>query len=143
MPKQARCLVMNRSIVYKAANIRSKFYKLVRPHVEYCTAAWSPLYTKDKQLLEKIQYRFTRMIPGMKKLLYTERLRRLGLWSLETRRYRADLIEVYKMIHGLSGARFDCFFSTLMILVVQGDIVSRSIRSVSILSFGNTSLLRE
>lgn len=50
------------------------------------------------------------MIPGMKKLLYTERLRRLGLWSLETRRYRADLIEVYKMIHGLSGARFDCFF---------------------------------
>ena len=50
------------------------------------------------------------MIPGMKKLLYTERLRRLGLWSLETRPYRTDLIEVYKMIHGLSGARFDCFF---------------------------------
>ena len=82
------------------------------------------------------------MIPGMKKLLYTERLRWLGLWSLETRRYRADLIEVYKMIHGLSGARFDCFFD-FDILVVQGDIVSSSRRIVSILSFVNASLLRE
>ena len=64
--------VMNRS-VYKSANILLKFYKsLVRPHIEYCTAAWSPDYTKDKQLLEKIQHRFTRMIPRMKKLLYTE-----------------------------------------------------------------------
>ena len=108
-----------------------KFYKsLVRPHVEYCTAAWSPHYTKDKQLLEKIQHRFTRIIPGMKKLLYTERLRRLGLWSLETRRYRADLIEVYKMIHGLSGARFDCFFDFDNSGRTRG-IVSSSRRSVS------------
>ena len=34
-------------------------------------------------------------------------------------------------------------FSTLIILVVQADIVSSSRRSVSILSFVNTSLLRE
>ena len=66
----AKASKMNRSIVYKSANILLKFYKsLVRPHVEYCTAAWSPHYTKDIQLLEKIQHRFTRMIPGMKKLL--------------------------------------------------------------------------
>jgi len=34
---------------------------LVRPHVEYCVSAWSTYYKKDKELLEKIQYRFTKM----------------------------------------------------------------------------------
>jgi len=30
------------------------FKSLVRPHVEYCTVAWSPHYKKDKQLIEKV-----------------------------------------------------------------------------------------
>ena len=36
---------------------------------------------KDKQLLERIQHRFTRMLPGMKELPYTQRLRKLGLFG--------------------------------------------------------------
>jgi len=56
--------VLNRSTVYKSKDIMLKLYKsLVRPHLEYCTAAWSPHYVKDKELLEHIQRRFTRMIP--------------------------------------------------------------------------------
>ena len=74
---------------------------LVCPHLKYCISSWSPhLYcNKDQQLLERIQHRFTRMLPGMKELSYTQRLRKLGLWSLEPRRYRSNLIEVYKMLH--------------------------------------------
>ena len=76
-----------------------KLYKsLVRPHLEYCTAAWSPHYVKDKELLEHIQRRFTRMIPALNGLSYSERLKALKLWTLEERRIRADLIEVYKML---------------------------------------------
>jgi len=52
--------------------------------------------------LEKVQRRFTRMIPCLRELLYECRLKKLNLWSLESRRIRADLIEVYKMFHGLS-----------------------------------------
>jgi len=36
----------------------------------------------------------------MKNLHYEERLRRLGLMSLETRRVRGDLIGVFKFING-------------------------------------------
>ena len=50
------------------------------------------------------------MIPDIKNLPYTVRLQKLGLWSLEHRRIRADLIEVYKIIHGLSNVKFLTFF---------------------------------
>ena len=73
---------------------------LVRPHLEYCSPAWSPKYVKDKELLERIQHRFTRFFNDLRDLDYAERLRRLGLWSLEERRNRADLIEVYKTVNG-------------------------------------------
>jgi len=49
------------------------------------------------------------MLPGMKELPYTQRLRKLGIWSLEARRYRSDLIEAYKMLHGKSAVNFNSF----------------------------------
>ena len=71
---------------------------------------WSPCYQKDKTLMERVQHRFTRMILGFSKLPYCERLKRLGLWSLEERRNRADLIEVFKMAKGLSGIPMESMF---------------------------------
>jgi len=50
------------------------------------------------------------MVPELKELPYPERLKKLSLWSLEERRVRADLIEVYKGIHGLSALPFDALF---------------------------------
>jgi len=103
--------VINRAIVYKSKEVMLSLYKtLVRPHLEYCTVAWSPHYVKDKVLLERVQRRFTRMVPDLKELSYPDRLKKLGLWSLEERRVRADLIEVYKGIHGLSALPFDELF---------------------------------
>ena len=49
-----------------------------------------------------MQHRFTRMITSLKSLQYEARLQKLGLWILEERRNRADLIEVFKMAHGFS-----------------------------------------
>jgi len=45
---------------------------------------------RNKELLEKIQQRFTKMIKGMKGKSYEERLQKLNLWSLEERRNRLD-----------------------------------------------------
>jgi len=56
------------------------YKSLVRPHLEYCTVAWSPHYVKDKELSERIQRRLTRMILELKDLSYAEKLDKLNLW---------------------------------------------------------------
>jgi len=50
------------------------------------------------------------MIPDLNYLPYEQRLAETKLWSLEDRRTRTDLIEVYKIFHGLSTVRFSTFF---------------------------------
>jgi len=74
---------------------------LVRPQLEYCVQAWRPYLQKDIDLIEAVQKRFTKLIPDLKKMSYEERLRALKLTTLEVRRERGDLIEVYKIIKGI------------------------------------------
>ena len=68
--------MINRTIRYKERRIMVRLYKsLVRPHLEYCVSAWSPHYLKDKELLERVQHRFTRMFKDLRERNYDERLK--------------------------------------------------------------------
>jgi len=67
------------TISYKKPEIMVRLYKtLVRPHLEYSVSAWSPHYIKDKELLERVQHRFTRMIKEVRGKDYLKALDILG-----------------------------------------------------------------
>ena len=82
-------------------NIPSLYKSLVRPHLEYCVQAWRPFLQQDVDNNEKVQRRATRMISELGDLEYGERLRRCNLATLEIRRHRANLLEVYRIVHGI------------------------------------------
>jgi len=79
------------------------YKSLVRPHLDYCIQAWRPHLIKDLQVLEKVQRRATRFIDECVGMLQKDRLRMVGLTTLETRRLRADMIEVYKILRRFEG----------------------------------------
>ena len=82
-----------RSSKYIDSNTFKVLYKTyIRPNMEFCIQAWSPYMVKDIEVLEKVQHRATRMVPGLKRLPYEDRLRRLDIYSLTARRLRGDLI---------------------------------------------------
>ena len=93
--------IIRRSFMHLDAQMFLQLYKaLIRPHLEYANQVWAPRLAKHITLIENVQRRATKLVPGLADLEYEDRLRKLNLPTLAYRRLRGDLIEVFKIMTG-------------------------------------------
>jgi len=105
------CLIRKCFVSKDVPTLMRAFKTYVRPILEYASCVWSPTYTAAIKLIESVQRKFTKRLPGYSHLDYASRLRRLKVESLELRRLHSDLILTYKMLFGLTSISVSDFFS--------------------------------
>jgi ribonucleases P/MRP protein subunit RPP40 len=100
---------ITRAFQYRDRSIFVRLYKqYVRPHLS--SQAWSPWSAADREQLEKVQRRAIGMVSGLTSRIYEERLAKLGLTTLEERRHQADMLLMYKIVHGGENLTRDTWF---------------------------------
>jgi hypothetical protein len=104
--------LIKRTFTFLDRDTFNKLYKaLVRPHLEYGNIIWYPYLKRQSVAVEKVQRRATKLLKECRNMTYSERLIYLDLHSLKGRRLRGDLIETYKIYHGLVDLQWNDFFS--------------------------------
>jgi len=95
----------------KDSNIVLKLYKsLVHPLLECNNTIWGPTYVMDKQKVEAVQWRATRIISICCYLPYFDCLQYLNLPSLQYQRCRWDLLFLYQMVNNYYDMNYGDFF---------------------------------
>ena len=100
-----RIALIFRSFLTRDPVVLGKCFKsFILPMIDYyCSQIWTPHLIHDILLIESIQRGFTKRIPSLSGLSYSDRLKELNLTTLERRRLEFDLVLCFKILHGLVG----------------------------------------
>ena len=94
------CYSILRNFSFRTPEVLVPLFKtLVRPILEYGNPVWNNCIKKYLDAIEQVQRKYTKFIHCLKNLTYEERLYLLNLHSLEYRRLRGGMIQVYKIAH--------------------------------------------
>jgi hypothetical protein len=112
-----------RAFHYRDRHIFMRLYcQYVRPHLEFAATSWSPWLEADKECLEKVQRRAVAMVTGLQAREYKERLRELGMVSLEERRHQNDMVQVFKILTEKDQVKKETWF----VMANVGERVTRA-----------------
>ena len=102
--------IIRRTFDYLTEDLFVQLYKsLVRPILEYGHSAWQPSSKQLCQEIENVQRRATKLLSSIANLPYSERLKVLKLPSLEHRRKRGEMIDVFKYVNKIYNCDKPCF----------------------------------
>ena len=83
--------------------LRRVYTTYILPVLSYASLIWCPAQRHDIHMLESVQRRFSKRLSGQRNATYEQRLHNLQMLSLESSRFEADMITVFKLLHGLIG----------------------------------------
>ena len=107
---------LSRALHFRDRHVFVRLYvQYVRPHLEFAVPAWSPWQEGDKEVLEKVQKRAVKMISGLEGKTYEERLKEVGLLTLEERRHQADMVQTYKIVTGKDMVKSETWFQSVTV----------------------------
>ena len=100
------------------------YKSLVRSHLEYCSPFWNPAKVSDIQEIESVQQTFTAKIDSLQHLHYWDRLKSLSLMSLQRRRERYIVLNMWKILNGLTSNDLQVHFKENPRLGIQAKVPS-------------------
>ena len=102
---------ITRAFHYRDRHVFKNLYQqYVRPHLEFAVAAWAPWLQTDIDGLEAVQKRAVKAISGLRSNIYEERLKELGLPSLQARRQEIDMVQTYKLVNKMDTDNSELWF---------------------------------
>jgi len=103
---------MKRTLTYRDSRTFTRIYRTyVRPILESSVQAWNPSKVEDVNTLEKVQRRALRMVTDQGDANYETKLLNIGMTTLQARRQRGDMIQVYKLMNDMSGLDKSDYFN--------------------------------